>query len=389
MAKQTGKSPVKSSLAERMIALSKSPFAKKLGESFLLKRTDIYFPTNIPMLNLALSGDIRNGLPTGVTTIAAPPKHFKSLFGLHAVEAYLKAEPDGVVIYYDSEFGATSEYFSRFDLDFDRIVHIPITTLEDLKTDLSVKLKSLYADFEKNKKITDKVMFYIDSVGNLPSDKEVEDAENDKQSADFTRAKVIKSIFRIVTTKINMMNIPMLVINHTYQTLEMYSKTVVSGGSGLQYASVNILTITKAQETDNDKQLTGFKFTLVPLMSRYVREKAKMPIYVYFMKELPKYSGLFDIAKEYGLIEPCKVGTKNGWKFTLDPIGDEEPQEFRAINAEIHESEELWGAIFKYTDFEQMLKQNFSVAAHEAPVLIIDKEDLEKYDYDDEDDVAE
>jgi RecA/RadA recombinase len=362
MAKKKATPAKKMTLAERIKSQSSSKFANKLNESYLIKRASVYHDTGIPILNLGFSGRFKLGLPAGITTIAAPPKHFKSLYGLHAVEAFQKAVPDGVVIFYDSEFGINQEYLDRFDLDFERIVHIPITTVEELRTDMSKQLKALYDGFMETGKIEDNVMVFVDSVGNIPSDKEVDDAENDKSSADMTRAKVLKSFFRIITTKINMLNIPMVVINHTYQTLEMFSKTVVGGGTGVQYASSNILGITKAQETDSQKNLLGYTFTLVPLMSRYVREKSKLPCTVFFDRGIPKYSGMTELAKKFGYIEPCKIGQKGAYKFVLDGEDGGEPQEFKCPNSEIHDSEEFWERIFEHTDFLDVIEENFSVS---------------------------
>lgn len=179
--------------------------------------------TDLPLLNLALSGSINGGLSSGLTIVAAPSKHFKSNISLFMVSAYMKKYPESVCLFYDSEFGSPPDYLHTFDIDLDRVLHTPIATVEDLRSDLTVQLDGL----ERGK---DKVIIFIDSVGNLASRKETQDALDGKEKADMTRAKTLKSLFRIVTPQFTLKEIPCIVINHTIETLEMFSKTVMTGG---------------------------------------------------------------------------------------------------------------------------------------------------------------
>ena len=133
------------------------------------------------------------------------------------------------------------------------------------------------------------------------SNKEVQDAKDEKQAVDFTRAKEINSLFRIITAESAIKDVPIVVINHSYSTIEMYSKEVAAGGRKTQYAAHTLLFITKAQEKD-ESELKGFQFTLRAALSRYVRENSKFPITVTFDEGIYKYSGIFDLALEMGLI---------------------------------------------------------------------------------------
>lgn len=184
--------------------------------------TKVPVVTDVAAINIGLSGDIDGGLTSGLTTIAGPSKHFKTAFGLVMIKAFLESDPDAIVLFYDSEFGATPKYFESFKIDINRVIHVPIKNVEELKFDAVKQLDG----FEK----TDKVMVFVDSVGNLASKKEVDDALDGSAKADMTRAKQLKSFFRIVTPYLTMNDIPMVVINHTYDTQEMFSKKVVSGG---------------------------------------------------------------------------------------------------------------------------------------------------------------
>ena len=178
--------------------------------------------TGIPIIDTALSGHLDGGLAAGLTFLAGPSKHFKSLLGLILVAAYMKKHPEAVCLFYDSEFGITPDYIEANGIDTSRVIHIPIEHLEQLKFDISKRLEEI--------KKGDKVIIFIDSVGNLASKKEVEDALDEKSVADMSRARVMKSLWRIVTPHLTIKDIPCVAINHTYQTMEMFSKAVMSGG---------------------------------------------------------------------------------------------------------------------------------------------------------------
>ena len=179
-------------------------------------------PTNVPMVNVALSGRIDGGLSSGLTVLAGPSKHFKTSFALLMASAYLKQHPDAIMLFYDSEFGSPQSYFESFNIDTNRVLHTPITDVEKLKFDLVNQLESI----ERG----DKVVVVIDSIGNLASKKELEDAINEKSVADMTRAKALKGLFRMVTPYLSMKNIPLLAVNHTYQEIGLFPKAIVSGG---------------------------------------------------------------------------------------------------------------------------------------------------------------
>jgi hypothetical protein len=175
--------------------------------------------TAVPMINVALSGAIDGGLTSGLTVLAGPSKHFKTSFALLMAAAYLKKYPDAILMFYDSEFGSPQSYFESFGIDTSRVLHTPIKDIEELKFDLVHQLNTITRD--------DKVIIIIDSVGNLASKKEMEDALNEKSVADMTRAKSLKGLFRMATPYLTMKNVPLLAINHTYQcgTKEMTVKT--------------------------------------------------------------------------------------------------------------------------------------------------------------------
>jgi hypothetical protein len=209
------------SLKERLIKNSTIDYTSILSESKVYNKKDM-IPTPVPMINVALSGKIDGGLVPGLTVLAAPSKHFKTAFSLLMAASFLRKYPDGVILFYDSEFGTPESYFTSFGVPLESVVHTPVTDIEQLKFDAMKQLDELKRD--------DRVMIVIDSIGNLASKKEVDDALKQSSAADMSRAKQLKSLFRMVTPHLTLKDIPMVVVNHVYMSQEMYSKPVVSGG---------------------------------------------------------------------------------------------------------------------------------------------------------------
>lgn len=308
-------------LIDKLAKIGSSKYQSVLSKSkFFDNKEEIN--TEYPAVNIVMSGEVDGGFTGGLTILAGPSKHFKSNTGLVFVEAYMRKYPDSVCIFYDSEFGSLPSYFSSRNIDTERVLHVPIEDIEQMKFDLAQKL----TEIEKN----DRIIIFVDSVGNLASKKEVEDAENEKSAADMTRAKQLKSLFRIITPKLKLKNIPCIVVGHTYKTMETYAKDVLSGGTGIYYSADTIIFFGRSQEKDDDG-LQGFNFTMKVDKSRRVREQTKVPLNVTFKGGINKMSGMFDLALEGGfLIKP-----KNGWYQVVDKVtGETSEKSYRASEIE-------------------------------------------------------
>ena len=281
-------------LIDKILKSSVTKNSATINKSEFLNEKDM-IPTAIPMLNVAYSGDIDGGLTPGLTQIAGPSKHFKSLLMLLSMKAYLDQYPDAIAILFDSEFGTPLTYFSSLGMDpnDERIIHSPITDIEELRHEIAQNLKAIDRG--------DKVFIGIDSVGNLASRKEVDDAEAGKTVADMTRAKQLKSLFRIITPHLTIKDIPMVVVNHTYKEIGLFPKDIVGGGTGAYYSADTIWIMGRQQEKNTStKEITGYNFIINVEKSRFVKEKSKIPISVAFQGGVEYYSGLLELAELSG-----------------------------------------------------------------------------------------
>ena len=123
------------SVMDKLKKNSKLKNTEVLSESKFFNEKDMT-PTDVPMINVALSGSVDGGLAPGLTVLAGPSKHFKTSFALIMAAAYLRQNPDAVMLFYDSEFGSPEAYFAQFEVDTSRVLHTPITNVEELKFDL-------------------------------------------------------------------------------------------------------------------------------------------------------------------------------------------------------------------------------------------------------------
>ena len=333
------------SIMDKLKKNSKIKETEILSESKFFNEKDM-IPTDVPMINVALSGSIDGGLAPGLTVLAGASKHFKTSFGLIMASAYLKKYPEAVLLFYDSEFGSPQEYFKNFGIDTSRVLHTPITDVEQLKFDIVGQLEELSRD--------DKVVIMIDSVGNLASKKELEDAINEKSVADMSRAKALKGLFRMCTPYLNMKDIPLIAVNHTYKEIGLFPRDIVGGGTGIYYSADNIWILGRQQDKVGT-EIKGYHFVINVEKSRYVKEKSKIPISVSWEGGVSKLSGLLDVALDIGYAQK----PSNGWYEGVDPETGE------ILTGKVREketvTEEFWNPIFEKTNFKEAIIKKFKI----------------------------
>jgi len=346
-----------------MSILEKIKKNSSIKESSILAKSKFFtdkdmIPTAVPIINVALSGKLDGGLTPGLTMWAGPSKHFKTAFSLLMAKSYLDKYENAALLFYDSEFGTPQSYFDSFGIDTNRVLHTPLTDIEQLKFDVMQQLTQL----ERG----DRLIIVIDSIGNLASKKEVEDALEGKSVADMSRAKQVKSLFRMVTPHLTMKDIPMVVVNHTYKEIGMFPKDIVGGGTGSYYSADNIFIIGRQQEKEGT-EIIGYNFIINVEKSRYVKEKSKIPVSVSFDGGISTWSGLLDLAIESKHV----VKPSNGWYSKVDKdTGEVEEKKYRIKDTD---TKEFWMPILKQKSFREFIENKYRVAAGEIMSSNIDE----------------
>ena len=335
-----------------MSILDKIKKNSSIKDSAILSKSKFFtnkdmIPTSVPIINVALSGRLDGGLTPGLTMWAGPSKHFKTAFSLLMAKSYLDKYPDAALLFYDSEFGTPQSYFDSFGIDTDRVLHTPITDIEKLKIDIMQQMNEV----ERGEHL----IIIVDSIGNLASIKEVNDALEGKTVGDMSRAKAVKSLFRMVTPHLNLKDIPMIVVNHTYMEIGMFPKAIVGGGTGSYYSADNIFIIGRQQEKEGT-EVIGYNFIINVEKSRYVREKAKIPVTVRHDGGISKWSGLLDIALDSKHV----VKPSNGWYSKVDSDGVIEEKKYRIKDTD---TSEFWLPILKQKSFQDYVQNTYQISS--------------------------
>jgi len=260
-----------------------------------------FIGTGSYILNAQLSGSIYGGIPNNrVTAIAGEQATGKTFYAIGIASTFLNDHPDGAVFYFDSEAAATPDLFRDRGLDPARVWHFPIDTIEEFRTQMIRILDNLLKTPEKDRK---PLLIILDSLGMLASQKELQDAMDDKQVRDMTKSQTIKSVFRIITSKLGKLKIPMIVTNHTYKTMNPYGDpTDMGGGSGLKYAASTIITLTKSKEKDSSKEIIGNIIKVKTYKSRLTKENTQIATRLFFdSRGLDQYYGLLELGEKHGI----------------------------------------------------------------------------------------
>lgn len=339
-------------LMEKMISNSSLKMVAPIAESKVFG-DKMTIKTPVPALNIAMSGKVDGGFSAGLTILAAPSRHFKSNIMLVMGAAFQRKFKDGIILFYDSEYGSPPDYLESAGIDVKRVVHLPITNIEEFKFDITKKLENITR--KQN------VMIMVDSIGNLASLKEVEDAKDEKSVADMTRAKALKSLFRMITPHLTMKDIPMVAINHVYAEIGMFPKDIMGGGTGPMLAADTVLFIGKRQEKEGT-EIAGYTFTMITEKSRFVREKSKIPLLVKFDNGIDMYSGLVELSLESGhLTKPS-----NGWYL---PRGSETKMRLKDVQCL-----QVFKPILSDPEFKEFVAKKYMLAGDEK--MLVSEEEL-------------
>ena len=272
-----------------------------------IDNTEQYIDTGSFIFNALVSGSIFGGVSRNkITAIAGETSTGKTYFSLAVVKNFLKNNPDGGVMYFDTESAITKDLLVSRGLDLERIGVISVVTVEQFRN-RALKVVDKYLQLPENERKP--LMFVLDSLGMLSTEKEIKDVLEDKQIRDMTKSQLVKGTFRMLTLKLGQAKIPLIVTNHTYDVIGSYIPTKeMGGGSGLKYAASTIVYLSKAKEKDGS-EIVGTVIKAKTHKSRLSKENKEVKIRLFYDERgLDKYYGLLDLAERAGIFK--KVSTR-------------------------------------------------------------------------------
>lgn len=259
-------------------------------------------------LNALLSGSIYGGLPANkVTALAGEPSTGKTFYAINIVRQFLRDNENGFVFYFESESAISKQMLTDRGIDTKRVAVVPVATIQEFRTQ-AVKILDKYIEDKANKE-RPPMLFVLDSLGNLSTDKEMADIADGKDTRDMTRAQLVRGAFRVLTLKLGKAKVPLIVTNHVYDVVGSYVPTKkMGGGSGLEYAASTILFLSKKKDKDKDGGVSGAIITANLKKARLTIENKKVETLLDYATGLDPYYGLLDLAEKFGIIK--KVSTR-------------------------------------------------------------------------------
>ena len=267
---------------------------------------DRYIDTGSYILNALLSGSIYKGLPGNkITALAGESSTGKTYFALGVVSQFLKDNPTGGVIFFESESAITKKMLLERGVDLERLIIVPVSTVQEFRYQALLVLNKYMDDKELDRL---PLMICLDSLGMLSTTKEMEDSTEGKETKDMTRAAILKAAFRVLTLKLGRAKVPMVVTNHTYDVIgSMFPQKEMGGGSGLKYAADYIIYLSRKKEKDGT-EVVGHVIHCKNHKSRLTKENKVVDVLLRYDTGLNRYYGLVDLAVEHGIFK--KVSTR-------------------------------------------------------------------------------
>jgi len=257
--------------------------------------------------NALLSGSLYGGVADNkIIALAGESATGKTYFTLGIVAQFLKNNPEGMVLYFDSEQAVTSDMFEGRGVDAKRVAVFPVATIEEFKTQCVTIVDKVLEMDESDRK---PMMIVLDSLGMLSTEKEVNDSAEGKSVRDMTRLQGVKATFRVLTMKLGKARIPLVMTNHTYDVIGAYVPTKeMGGGSGLKYAASTIVYLSKKKEKNADGDVVGNIIHCKLYKSRLTKENQQVDVQLNYDTGLNRYYGLTEIALNHGIFK--KVSTR-------------------------------------------------------------------------------
>ena len=329
-----------------IIKTTGNEYASLVADGVEAGDVDSFIDTGSYVFNALLSGSIHGGLPANkITALAGESATGKTFFLMGIVKNFLDANPKSGVVYFESESAITKQMVIDRGIDPERMVIVPVTTVQEFRTQ-SLRILDRYMQEDVN--VRRPLFLCLDSLGMLSTTKEVEDTADGKETRDMTRAQVLKAAFRVLTLKLGKAKVPMVVTNHTYDSMgSMFPTKEMGGGSGLKYAASSIIFLSKKKEKDGT-EVVGNIVHCKNHKSRLTIENKMVDVRLSYEKGLDKYYGLLDIAEKYNIFKKVSTryelpdGTKQYGKSIMS-----EPEKYFTEDI-MKQIEEAVGKEFKY-----------------------------------------
>lgn len=202
--------------------------------------------TGIYILNAVISGSLFGGVKPGIITFGGDSGTGKSYI---AYTVCAQAQKAGYsILYIDTEFAIEKIDLTKYGMDIseEKLTLLRTNKIEDITFAVNKYLEQL-REIKKAGDEIPKTMIVLDSIGQLSSNQELNNILDVKIKADMQKAKATSVLFRSITSDIAWLDIPMICLNQTYETMDLFPQTIMKSGKQLYYSSYAIFFLTKSK----------------------------------------------------------------------------------------------------------------------------------------------
>jgi RecA/RadA recombinase len=256
-----------------------------------------FISTGVYIVDAAMSGRLLGGgvATNRISVFAGESGAGKSFLAYSCAKNAQKAGYS--VIYIDTEQAVDLEDLPKFGVsnDLEKFRLVRSNKVEDINITLTQLVDEL-----KEQKLAGyelpKLMIVLDSLGQMASNKEKADLLKGDIKQDMTKAKAIGSMFRSINNDLGYLDIPMIVCNHTYLTMDLFPQAVMKGGLALLYSAsvIGFMTKSKLKDgTEDEMDLGGSGITvLFKTQKNRLAKPKKIRFDISFANGMNPYTGL-------------------------------------------------------------------------------------------------
>jgi len=324
---------------------------KKLADMISIKKPDTFISSTIPAIDILFSGRIMNsGIKRGaISEIAADSTMGKSIIGLHFLAEAFRTGMDCFVI--DTE--------RAFDYKIANALGINMDDVGIFDTQIISDLKEIFTNIAKDveKKDRENVFVLLDSWGDLVSTQVMAKAEEGSSTVDMGSTSKFKNELANI---MHACGFTVLVINHTYASLQMYGDPKnIPGGSKLYFNSDAIVLVNSAAKVKDDetKTVLGKICNAVIKKGREAVENSKVKYRIMVDRGVDRWFGLLDDLVESGVVNKDKPGSYYRVDIDLDKTTGEITKTFKE---EETYSEEFVKPLLTNTKFSDFIKCKYN-----------------------------
>lgn len=256
-------------------------------------------------INRMISGNYYRAVPQGrIVSLAGISGSGKSFLCGNTIKQC--QDNDWTTIILDSEGAQSPDYLNKIGVDCNSpdFIYASVNTVNDVAAILNQFIDAYTETYSEDFKNAPRVLIVLDSVDMLMTENELNNFDSGEIKSDMgIRAKMTGALLKIISSKIKLLNISMLVVQHTHRNQDIRNGqgTYVINAKSQYYSSFIILLEKFKLREGTD--ITGMRMRASVEKSRFAKLGDKAEIHIPWDTGMDPTSGVLDFLKGDGIVE--------------------------------------------------------------------------------------